>query len=123
MRLHAYLFAAVVGAAAPPLEELAAPAASPRCAQTKVGCPLCYDIIEHWNAEGKAPAPDGLAAYCTDVVAERWRASYETLTGKAFVELRERTRCVAVAAGLHEMVRQGCALPTCTPSVACATFC
>ena len=63
-----------------------------------------------------------VCADCADV-SGRWRASYETLTGKAYDETRERTRCVAVAAGLQEMVRSGCTLPTCAPAVACATFC
>ena len=38
-------------------------------------------------------------------------------------EAKERTRCVAVASGLQELVRGGCALPHCNPDVSCATFC
>ena len=56
---------------------------------SQVGCPLCYDIIEQWNADGKPPAR--VDTYCTEI-AHKWKAMYETLTGKAYVELRERTR-------------------------------
>ena len=119
-------------------------AASSSCG-TKVGCPLCYDMcakkclmapslfptrsrpacacvrLEHWNADNALP--NRLDDYCSEVVAPSWRSSYETLTGKTFVEAREHTRCVAIAAGLQSVVRQGCSLPTCAPQVACATFC
>ena len=81
-------------------------------------------------------------------VAPKWRANYETLTGRPFNDVRccrdktlrrlsrwwlltlayraqvkERTRCVAVAAGLQEVVRSGCALPKCNPDVGCGSFC
>mmetsp|Transcript_59158 Transcript_59158/g.175752 ORF Transcript_59158/g.175752 Transcript_59158/m.175752 type:complete len:149 (+) Transcript_59158:3-449(+) len=95
-------------------------AAGLTCPMNKVGCPLCYEIIDHWNSQGKVP--ERTDTYCT-AIATKWQAMYETLTGKPQVETRERTRCVAVAAGLQEVVRQGCALPNCSPAAACATFC
>ena len=51
----------------------------------------------------------------------KWRATFETFTGKSFSETKERTRCVAVASGLQEIVRAGCTLPTCNPEHSCAT--
>ena len=127
------------------------------CPMGKVGCPLCYNILERWNADGKLPShadnhcsdrrPEGVAA---NVCASRpppWRLRparsavpaarraahpppaarrarrYQTLTGKKFVDLREKTRCVANTAGLKEAVSQGCTLPNCSPEVACSTFC
>ena len=87
---------------------------------TKVTCPLCYDIMEQWNLD--AAQPSDLDNYCGQV-AGKWRSSYETLTDKPFVEAKERARCVAVAAGLQEVVRAGCALPRCNPDISCATFC
>merc|ERR1712072_1297852 len=70
-----------------------------QCPMGKVGCPLCYEVVE------------------------RWKAHYQTLTGKLYDELKEKTRCVAVSAGVKEMVHQGCSLPTCNPEMACAAFC
>ena len=103
------------------LSSLRAGAATAACPMTtKVSCPLCMDIIEHWNDDGIVPAR--LDDYC-DAVAPKWRASFETLTGKAFDAEREHTRCVAVSAGLQEMTRAGCSLPSCNPDVACSTFC
>ena len=55
--------------------------------------------------------------------AARRARRYQTLTGKKFVDLREKTRCVAITAGLKEAVSQGCTLPNCSPEVACSTFC
>ena len=86
----------------------------------QVTCPLCHDVIEQWNVDGAVPAK--LEEYCAEV-APKWRASFETLTGKAFNEGKERTRCVAVASGLQEIVRAGCTLPHCNPDVSCSTFC
>ncbi len=100
---------------------VATPLALSSSCPTKVGCPLCYDMMEAWNTDKKLP--DRMDDYCRDVVAPGWRAKYETLTGKQYVASRERTRCIAVAAGLQDQVRQGCHLPSCAPQVACATFC
>ena len=61
--------------------------------------------------------------YCADIVTEQWRAMYQTLTGKPFINMREKTRCVAIAAGVREMVTQGCTLGSCSPELACSTFC
>ena len=91
------------------------------CPMSKVGCPLCYNIVENWNLERKLPAHAD--TYCTDVVTEQWKAMYQTLTGKPFINMREKTRCVAIAAGVHEMVTQGCTLGSCSPEIACSTFC
>ena len=127
------------------------------CPMAKVGCPLCYNIVENWNLERKLPAHAD--TYCSDVVTEQWRAMYQTLTGKPFINMREKTRvraharpaqrpaqsaparpaprhraahprgplgrpalppgpqCVAIAAGVHEMVTQGCSLGTCSPDL------
>ena len=74
--------------------------------------------MEHWNADGSVPPR--LDEYCAEV-APKWRASFETMTGRTFNEVKERTRCVAVASGLQEIVRAGCALPKCDPYVSCAT--
>ena len=129
------------------------------CPMGKVGCPLCYNILERWNADGKLPSHAD--NHCSDVVQKAWRPMcalrarppppwrlrparsavpaarraahpppaarrarrYQTLTGKKFVDLREKTRCVAITAGLKEAVSQGCTLPNCSPEVACSTFC
>lgn len=96
-------------------------AAATSCpAVSKISCPLCYDIVQQWNADSSVPK--SIEGYCSEV-APKWRASFETLTGKSFDEAKERTRCVAVSAGLQEIVRAGCALPHCNPEVACSTFC
>ena len=76
-------------------------------------------VMEHWNAEGKVPPR--LDEYCAEVTP-KWRASFETMTGHSFNEVKEWTRCVAVASGLQEIVRAGCALPQCNPFVSCATY-
>ena len=91
------------------------------CPTSKVACPLCYSMVEHWNSDGKLPPHADV--YCTDVVSDKWRVMYQTLTGKPYVDLREKTRCIAIAAGLGEAVRQGCDLPSCQPEVACSPFC
>ena len=57
---------------------------------TQVGCPLCYNIVENWNLERKLPAHAD--TYCSDVVTEQWKAMYQTLTGKPFINMREKTR-------------------------------
>merc|ERR1711988_867760 len=91
-----------------------------QCPMGKVGCPLCYEIVERWNAKGHLP--NQFDAFCNDV-EKTWKAHYQTLTGKLYDELKEKTRCVAVSAGVKEMVHQGCSLPTCNPEMACAAFC
>lgn len=79
-------------------------------------------VIEHWNADNLIPPR--LDKYCDEVsTSTEWQASYETMTGKAIDKVKERSRCLAVAAGLQDMVRSGCELPSCNPSTACATFC
>ena len=95
--------------------------ASSSCpAVTKISCPLCYSIMEQWNLDSAVPTK--LDDYCQDVTP-KWRASFETLTGRTFDDVKERTRCAAVAAGLQEIVRAGCTLPHCNPEVSCSTFC
>ena len=77
-------------------------------------------MIEHWNADGALPG--SIDTYCAELAGTRkWRATFETMTGKAFSEVKERTRCVAVASGLQEVVRAGCTLPKCNPEMSCAT--
>ena len=66
------------------------------CPTSKVGCPLCYSMLEQWNVETKLP--EHADTYCADVVSDKWRAMYQTLTGRAFVDQREKTRCIAIAA-------------------------
>ena len=88
---------------------------------TKVTCPLCYDLIDTFNAEGAMPV--NVDAFCAEN-AIKWKPSYETLTGRIFSEAKERQRCVAVAAGLQAVVRHpSCALPKCNPDVGCAAYC
>ena len=66
--------------------------------------------------------PGSIDTYCAELAGTRkWRATFETMTGKAFSEVKERTRCVAVASGLQEVVRAGCTLPKCNPELSCAT--
>ena len=69
------------------------------------------------------PPPWRLRPARSAVPAARRARRYQTLTGKKFVDLREKTRCVAITAGLKEAVSQGCTLPNCSPEVACSTFC
>ena len=91
------------------------------CPMSKVGCPLCYDIVEQWNLDRRLPTHAD--TYCTGHVSERWSSRYQMLTGKPVNEVSEKTRCVAIAAGVHEMVNQGCELGSCPPHEACSTFC
>ncbi len=77
-------------------------------------------VMEHWNTDGAMPT--NLEEYCSEV-SGKWKANYETMTGRPFNAVKERTRCVAVASGLREIVRSGCALPKCNPDISCATFC
>ena len=79
-------------------------------------------MLEHWNADNAMPAK--LDAYCDEVASSiKWQQSYETMTGRAIDKAKEHSRCLAVAAGLQEVVRSGCELPSCNPETACATFC
>ena len=41
------------------------------CPMGKVGCPLCYNILERWNADGKLPSHAD--NHCSDVVQKAWR--------------------------------------------------
>merc|ERR1711861_10493 len=56
-----------------------------QCPMGKVGCPLCYEIVERWNAKGHLP--NQFDAFCNDV-EKTWKAHYQTLTGKLYDELR-----------------------------------
>ena len=91
------------------------------CPMSKVGCPLCYDIVEQWNELRNMP--EHADTYCSGVVSEKWSSRYQMLTGKPVNEAREKTRCMAIVAGVHEVVKQGCELGSCPPHEACSAFC
>merc|ERR1712178_107000 len=92
-----------------------------QCPMGKVGCPLCYNVVDSWNSQGKIPSHAD--QFCDEMLNGGWKGMYQTLTGKTFNAMKEKTQCVAISAGVKEMVHQGCSLPTCAPETACATFC
>merc|ERR1719409_226732 len=59
-----------------------------QCPMGKVGCPLCYEIVDRWNANSAVPGHAD--NFCNDVVNGNWKGHYQTLTGKSFNYMKEK---------------------------------
>merc|ERR1711991_805374 len=80
-----------------------------RCPVGRVGCPMCYDIVDRFNSDVEIPEhSEAFEHFCDGYINKRWKASYEMLTGGQLDPMKEKIRCVSVSAGVKERFQQGC---------------
>merc|ERR1712070_531951 len=95
-----------------------------RCPVGRVGCPMCYDIVDRFNQDVEIPEHnEAFEHFCDGYINKRWKASYEMLTGGQLDPMKEKIRCVSVSAGVKERFVQGCPRGNCAASSACSAFC
>merc|ERR1711937_197577 len=95
-----------------------------RCPVGRVGCPMCYDIVDSFNGEVEIPEHnEAVEHYCDHYINNRWKMSYEMLTGNQLDPVKEKIRCVSVSAGVKEQFVQGCPRGNCAATSACSAFC
>merc|ERR1712146_479465 len=69
-----------------------------RCPVGRVGCPMCYDIVDRFNSDVEIPEhSEAFEHFCDGYINERWKASYEMLTGGQLDPMKEKIRCVSVS--------------------------
>merc|ERR1711988_1672157 len=74
-----------------------------RCPVGRVGCPMCYDIVDRFNQDVEIPEHnEAFEHFCDGYINKRWKASYEMLTGGQLDPMKEKIRCVSVSAGVKE---------------------
>merc|ERR1711862_168081 len=95
-----------------------------KCPVGRVGCPMCYDIVDRFNSQVEVPEHnEAFEHFCDGYINKHWKASYEMLTGGPIDPMKEKIRCVSVSAGVKERFQQGCPPGNCAPASACSAFC